>query len=294
MRIDAIRPDPRVHFGHRLLDHWPLLLGLAIVVVPTLIGLAQESWSTEAGMHGPIVLATGIWLIAREKDEIRALSRPGSIPIFLAVALPSAALYMFGRAFGFLSLEVPAMLGLVGSVAYLYLGATVLRHLWFPILYLCFLIPPPGWFMDWVTAPLKTGISVAAVKFLQPLGYPIVREGVMLYVAQYQLLVKDACAGLNSLVSLTAISLFYIYLLHRASWRYSLFLLVWIIPVALLANFIRVVMLVLITYHFGDAMAQGFLHSTAGLLMFVTALAGIFLIDSLTWPIRKRLARRNA
>ena len=50
MRIDAIRPDPRVHFGHRLLDHWPLLLGLAIVVVPTLIGLAQESWSTEAGM----------------------------------------------------------------------------------------------------------------------------------------------------------------------------------------------------------------------------------------------------
>jgi exosortase len=245
-------------------------------------------------MHGPIVLATGIWLIAREKDEIRALSRNGSIPLFLLVALPSFALYMFGRAFGFLSLEAAALIGLVGSVAYLYVGAAALRHLWFPIFYLCFLIPPPGWFMDWVTAPLKTGISVAAVEFLQPLGYPIVREGVMLYVAQYQLLVKDACAGLNSLVSLTSIGLFYIYLLHRASWRYSLFLLCWIIPVALLANFIRVVLLVLITYHFGDAMAQGFLHSTAGWIMFITALAGIFLIDSLAWPIRRRLSRSPA
>ena len=294
MRIDAIKPDPRVHRWHVLLDHWPLLLGLVGVVVPTLIRLAQENWSTEAGMHGPIVLATGVWLIAREKDEVKALSRQGSVALFLAIAFPAAAVYVFGRAFGFLSLEATALLGMVGAIAYYYLGSAVLRHLWFPIFYLCFLIPPPGWFMDWVTAPLKTGISVAAVEALQPLGYPIVREGVMLYVAQYQLLVKDACAGLNSLVSLTAIGLFYIYLLHRASWRYSLFLLCWIIPVALVANFIRVVMLVLITYHFGDAMAQGFLHSTAGLLMFITALAGIFVIDSLSSPIRKRLARRQA
>ena len=294
MRIDAISPDPRIHFGHRLLEHWPLLLGLIAVVVPTIIRLAQENWSTEAGMHGPIVLATGIWLIAREKNEIRALSRSGSTTLFLAAFIPAAALYMFGRAFGFLSLEVPAALGLIGSIAYLYFGAAVLRHLWFPILYLCFLIPPPGWFMDWITAPLKTGISVAAVKLLQPLGYPIVREGVMLYVAQYQLLVKDACAGLNSLISLTAIGLFYIYLLHRASWRYSLFLLCWILPVAVLANFIRVIVLVLITYHLGDAMAQGFLHSTAGLLMFVTALAGIFVIDGLTWPVRRRFKGAKA
>jgi exosortase len=294
MRIDAITADPRVHFGHRLLTHWPLLLGIAAVLLPSLFRLAQQTWSTEAGMHGPIVLSTGLWLIAREKNEIAALARRGSPALFLSTALPAVALYVFGRAFGFLSLEIAALIGLILAVAYLYLGSAVLRHLWFPILYLCFLIPPPGWFMDWITAPLKTGISVAAVELLQPLGYPIVREGVMLYVAQYQLLVKDACAGLNSLVSLAAIGLFYIYLLHRASWRYSLFLLCWIVPVAVLANFIRVVALVLITYHLGDAMAQGFLHSTAGLLMFITALAGIFLIDGLSWPIRRHLSRRRA
>ena len=119
-------------------------------------------------------------------------------------------------------------------------------------------------------------------------GYPIVRQGVTLYVAQYQLLVEDACAGLNSLVSLTAISLFYIYLLHNATWRYSLMLVAWIIPLAILANVIRIIILVLLTYHFGDAAAQGFLHSTAGLVMFATALLGIFLVDGVTQAVQRR------
>jgi exosortase/archaeosortase family protein len=91
------------------------------------------------------------------------------------------------------------------------------------------------------------------------------------------------------LISLSAIGLFYIYLLHRASWRYSLFLLCWIVPVAVLANFVRVIVLVLITYHGSDALAQGFLHSTAGMLMFMTALGGIFVVDALAAPVRKRL-----
>ena len=47
------------------------------------------------------------------------------------------------------------------------------------------------------------------------------REGVTIRVAQYQLLVEDACSGMNSLIGLTAISLFYIYLLRGSSIRYA-------------------------------------------------------------------------
>ena len=97
------------------------------------------------------------------------------------------------------------------------------------------------------------------------------------------------CAGLNSIVSLTAISLFYIYILHNASWRYSLLLFIWIIPAALFANFVRVVTLVLVTYHFGNAAAQGVFHTTPGLIMFVVALLSIFAIDKAMTPIRRRL-----
>ena len=64
-----------------------------------------------------------------------------------------------------------------------------------------------------------------------------------------------------------------------------------ILPVAVLANFVRVLVLILITYYMGDAAGQGFLHGLAGMLMFTVALLGIFGIDMLASPLRRKLAR---
>jgi exosortase/archaeosortase family protein len=107
-------------------------------------------------------------------------------------------------------------------------------------------------------------------------------------VAQYQLLVEDACSGMNSITGLVAISLFYIYLLRNASWRYSIVLVALVIPIAIIANIIRVATLVLLTYFFGDAVAQGFLHMAAGLLLFTSALALVFLVDHIISFTRAR------
>jgi exosortase B len=278
----------------RLAQHWPLLLGLAVLGVPTLIAVATGSWTGESGVHGPIVLATGVWLFARRWRELLAIRRPGRLGIVLALLIPSLLLYVFGRAFDFLIFQAGAFLGVCLAVFYASFGAEAVRRMWFPILYLGFVVPLPGWLITTLTAPMKEYVSHTATWILAHAGYPIVREGVTLYVAQYQLLVEDACAGLNSLISLTAISLFYIYILHNASWRYALFLMLWIVPVALLANLVRVMILVLITYHFGNAAAQGFLHSTAGLVMFATALLGIFLVDGLMTPVRRMLTGKAA
>jgi exosortase/archaeosortase family protein len=107
-------------------------------------------------------------------------------------------------------------------------------------------------------------------------------------VGAYQLLVEDACSGLNSLIGLIAITTFYIYLLRRASWRYSLFLVMLIIPIAIIANVLRIVILILLTYFFGDAVGQGFLHVTAGLFLFALSLALMFAIDWLISHLLKR------
>lgn len=287
-----------VNVGRRLdrslAQHWPLALGILVLGIPTLINVARESWTGETGVHGPIVLATGIWLFAQRWHELRQIRVPGNPALVAALILPSLLVYVFGRAFDFLAVEVFAFGGVLLGVFYGAFGGEALRRMWFPIVYLLFVIPIPGWVIDTVTGPLKAYVSHSATYLLGAAGYPIVREGVTLYVAQYQLLVEDACAGLNSLISLTAISLFYIYVLHNASWRYALFLMLWIVPVALLANLLRVIILVLITYHFGNAAAQGFLHSTAGLVMFATALLGIFAVDRLMTPVRRLLTRRTA
>lgn len=280
----------KVAWRDKLMPYWPLWLGLLLLGIPSLIRLGQESWTTEIGVHGPIVLATAIWLLYQAWPEVASFKRPGN-KLLAGVAITLCLLaYAFGRAFSFISIEIAAFIGLLVSTAYLYLGFAVLRRFWFPILYLGFIVPLPGWFIDSITAPLKEYITASATALLDAVGYPIASQGVTLVVAQYQLLVEDACAGLNSIVSLTAISLFYIYILHNASWRYSMLLFVWIIPAAMFANLVRVIILVLITYHFGNAAAQGFLHSTAGMIMFVVALLSIFAIDKAMTPIRRRLA----
>ena len=271
--------------------HWLLVAGIAAILLPTLVALARGPWSTEAGVHGPLVLATGLWLIARRMPEIVALMRPGSVAItagLLAVAIPA---YAFGRAFDFISVEVAAAGLILVAAAYAYAGAAVVRLMWFPIFYLAFMVPIPGWVLDKVTQPLKLFVTEAVVMMLTPFGYPIAHVGVTIYVATYQLLVEDACAGLNSLVSLSSIGLFYVYILRNSNWRYSLLLLALVIPIAIAANIVRVIILVLITYHFGDAAAQGYLHKGAGMVTFTSALLFIFLIDALAKPVRDYLAR---
>ena len=270
--------------------HWPLLIGIAAIALPTLFELARGPWSLESGVHGPIVIATGLWLVFRRSDEIRSIMTPGDPRLTwagLALAIPA---YAFGRAFDFVSIEVAALLLALIAVGHAYVGTRVLRGLWFPIFYLSFVVPVPGWVLDTVTQPLKLFVSQSVTDVLSLAGYPIARSGVTIYVSSYQLLVEDACAGLNSLVSLSAIGLFYVYILRGSNWRYSMLLLALVIPIAIAANCIRVAALVLLTFHFGDAVAQGYLHNFAGMVTFTSALLFIFLVDKILTPLRDRLA----
>ena len=271
-------------------QHWPLLLGAVAMLLPTLVSMARGPWSLESGVHGPIVVATGLWLLLRRAADIRTVMTPGNPAVTIVGLLVAVPAYIFGRAFDFISIEISALLLALLSVAHAYLGMKVVRMMWFPIFYLAFVIPVPGWVLDTVTQPLKIFVSTVVTVGLAELGYPIARVGVTLYVAGYQLLVEDACAGLNSLVSLSAIGLFYIYMLRGSNWRYSMLMLLLVVPIAIAANCVRVAALVLITYHFGDAMAQGYLHNFAGMVTFTSALLFIFLVDKLLTPLRDALA----
>lgn len=284
-------PSARAGFLEHVKRYPLLALALLVTILPTLYATATESWTQESGVHGPLVLATAIWLVWRNWDSIAAEATPGNLWIAVPVVVLGSALYTFGRSFNFLMIEVAALLLTLLAIAYAFVGHRVLMKLWFPIFYLGFLIPLPGWVLDSFTQPLKILVSDIVTWLLAGLGYPISQVGVTLYIAQYQLLVEDACAGLNSIISLTAVGLFYIYLMHNASWRYSLLLLAFLLPIAIAANVIRVIILVLLTYYFGNEVAQGYLHDFAGIVTFVSALLLFFLVDQLFTPIRRRLTR---
>lgn len=262
-----------------------LLAGIAALAAPTMLFVAQESWSTEQGSHGPIVLFTGLWLLWRQWPAAKAVAVPprgwlwaGALTFFLV-------LYAFARITQIVELEGYLMYACLLAVLYSAVGAQAMQRLWFPLFYLAFIFPPPESLVAAVTLPMKMELSKAAVSFLNLLGYPIGGEGVRIYIGQYELLVAAACSGLNSIISLAAISLFYIYIRHQAEWRYAALLVFLIVPVALLANFVRVLILILLTYHFGEAAAQGFLHNFAGVFMFAAALLAIYLADEAIRPL---------
>jgi exosortase len=180
------------------------------------------------------------------------------------------------------------MYAAVIAAAYLLFGGSIIRACWFPILYLAFALPPPDTAVALLTQPVKMAISQAAVALLYALDYPVGSSGVVIQIAQYELLVAAACSGLNSLITLSAICLFYVYLRHRNDPMAFLTMSLVVVPVAVLANFIRVIILILITYYAGEAAAQGFLHDFAGLLTFAAALATMLAIDPLVQRLRPR------
>jgi exosortase B len=158
-------------------------------------------------------------------------------------------------------------------------GWRALRLMWFPLFFLLFMVPLPETLVTAVTTPLKAAVSTMAELLLYKLGYPIGRSGVTLYVGQYQLLVADACAGLNSMFTLEALGLLYMNLMSYTNVARNVTLALLIIPISFCANVVRVMILVLVTYYFGDEAGQGFVHGFAGMVLFGVALVLMLTVD---------------
>lgn len=252
-----------------------------MIALPTLQHITTESWAAEQGSHSPLVLASGLWLLFRLQSEFRPLQQRPSASWATAAIAPMAAALLLLRAAAIIELEVYALYGLFIAVLYAFIGWRALRALWFPVLYLAFAVPLPDSLIAAITNPLKLWISQTAVDLLYAVGYPVANSGVKIQIGQYQLLVAAACAGLNSLITLTALTVFYVYVSHRAEWRYMLALALSAVPISIFSNLVRVLILVLLTYYAGDAAAQGFLHNFAGLTTFAVALLSIYLLDML-------------
>lgn len=264
------------------------MVAIAALLIPTLLSLGKQHWSTENGAHGPIILVSGGWLLWRERNHFHF--RPGSVNSrWLLLLGPLLLVYALARSLNMLGTESAALYLTLVLLGFFYLSPSAMKRAWFPILYLGFLIKPPYSLLAELTQPLKIGLSQASVGLLHALGYPIAASGVLIQVAQYELLVKQACAGLGSLVTLLAIGLVYVHLTQPSTRQRNIALILAIFPIAVLANLLRVIILVLLTYHAGDAVAQSFAHDLAGVATFASSMLGLIAFDHLlTWSHGRR------
>ncbi|KAA3652752.1 MAG: exosortase B [Proteobacteria bacterium] len=267
-------------------------LGLAVMYVPSFIDLFRTIWSTDEQAHGPIVLGLSVWLVWRRWPSLASLPANGARPALAWPMLIVAGLfYALGRSQGILIFEVGSLVWMLAGLLLLLRGPAAVRLMWFALFFMLFMIPLPGIVVDTLTAPMKMAVSYVAEQILYAVGYPIARTGVMLQIGQYQLLVADACAGLHTLFTLEALGLLYLNVVRHASVLRNISLAILIVPISFTANVIRVMVLTLITYHFGDEAGQGFLHGFSGMVLFVSALLLIIAADSaLRFGVKGRLA----
>ncbi len=279
--VAVTQPTPG-WLSRRWSGHTALLwAGLAAVGVPTLIRNAQQSWVLEQGQQAPIALALGLWLLWRRWPSMRAVGAPGRTVVLAMLAAPSIALYALGRLSQQYTMESYGLYGLGVSTVYGVVGGAGLKQGGFALAYLLFALPLPYTVVWVLTAHLRLWVTEASVSIARLLGLSIVRDGLNILVDQYELAVQEACSGMNSLFSLSAVGFLYLQLRRDPPAWYMLIMAAPILGFALLGNLVRILCLIGLTHFFGDEVAQGFLHESAGLLTFTTALLGVMGLDAL-------------
>lgn len=283
MSVNPSLSPPAASSGGLPLRWAPALVGVALLVMyfPTYRALDTYIWSLVGQGHGPIMLALSIWLAWQRYPSLpHADARPANVAGAFFLVL-GGLIYAVGRSQDVLFLDAVSQIPVAIGVVLLMWGWKGLKVMWFPIFFLFFLIPVPGSIVDAVTAPLKMAVSYVAEWIMFMVGYPIARQGVTLHIGPYQLLVADACAGLNSIFALEAVGVFYMSVAgHTNRWR-NIALAALIIPISFVSNVLRVITLVLVTYYLGDAVGQGFVHDFAGIMLFMAATMLTVMVDAM-------------
>lgn len=256
-----------------------LLLGLAALYIPTYLELSRTAWQVDAHGHGPLILGVCLWLLWFDRHQIFEGEAQPAYGLGLLALLVGLSIHVFGNSQAIMMLNTFSQPIVFGACLLLLHGTKALKRAWFPLFFMLFMVPLPEVVVQTITMPLKHAVSVATEFLLFHAGYPIGRSGVTLTIGPYQLLVADACSGMNSLLTLESLGLLYMRLMGYTSKSRNLFLALAIIPTSFVANVTRVIILVLVTYYFGDEAGQGFVHSFSGLVLFAISLVGIYFID---------------
>lgn len=270
---------------------WFPWLAYAVIVVKSIVDFVV---SNPAFGNGDEILLYGtvfvvLWI---ERSTILAtINTSGSgYPLpGLLLAIGGVIVYMIGRLYPLFDLEIWSFFIIAASMVLALSPKENLRSAIFigasgTILAILGRLAP-----ELLSSQLAMKIASLSAAILSATILPVIANGVYLYFGPYSAEVTYACSGMNSIFSLFALSLLYLREgITRKYWHVAILVLL-VIPVAVLTNMVRVIMLVLATWYVGDGFASGVFHDFAGIVVFVVALGLMYLIDMLLLKIDKSI-----
>ena len=255
-----------------------LFLFFFFAYYPIIYDLRNSVMGNELAHHAPLVFALSGFLVYQKRNILwELLKSPGLVPGSPGYLVIGLAFNLLGQASGvyFLSqLSIP--LTLYGIVYYLK-GVSFARQFIFPLALLVLAFPIPGKIYMDVVFPLKLLVTKAAAALLTLMGYQVKIYGNILEISSMMLGVVDACSGLNSLMAILTLSIFYSYLVIRR-WDFRMAIVISMLPLIIMVNIIRVTTTAVVAVKWGPELAEGKLHSLWGIAVFVVAVLGLMAI----------------
>lgn len=247
---------------------WTLIVSL---YAPVIFELYRSRLIASDYTHAYFVLPVFFFLLWRKRTLVKTLvlkARQGNNFPGIFIFLFGIYIFIIGWRHNYIFLTTVSLLPvLYGLIMYLH-GSEVAKALSFPVFYLILLAPLPIGVIDSVTLPMRYGVSMATDSILRFFEYPIIREGLLLSIDNVDLFMGQPCSGFRSLITMLSLAVVYVYI-SSVSLPNKFILVSSVLPLSLLGNLIRVIILCLITYYFGEAAGQGFFHTFSGIVIFI-------------------------
>ena len=253
-------------------NHIFLTLSIALFLSPAVVVLVRQTWQSEAGSLSPLILCLGAWTLWHRYRDVRTAATKGSMGLWasgMAIVFP---IYAFASAIGMATLLAFAAWAGFALTFYALVGAAVTRNCAFPLLFLGLVVPLPYALSVDLNTVLRTWISVQSVDVAALLGMDVASGHGEIAIGPYILAVENACAGVNSTISLVAVGLLFAHWVSEAGIARVLVVALLAIPIALAANVLRVVALIGLVGKFGSGILSSMVHPLSGVISFLIAL----------------------
>ncbi len=279
-------------FQHKLSIYGRKILLLFIVLLlilfaPTVTKLIKIWYNDSEYTHGFLVMPVAIFFVWQKRESLLS-AKSNSSWAGLPVLLGSLLVYLFSYITNFNTPLYLSMLTSVFGLSIFLLGWQITRDLFWPLLFLVFMFPIPNAYYIEITSPAKLLITKISSQIISLVGVPVYQEGNILFFANTQLEVTEACSGIRSLYSYLMLGCLFA-ILTKAAWA-KIIIIFSTFPIAFAVNLIRVTVTGILSNYYGPVAARGFFHDFSGVVLFVIGFA-VLLIEFYFIDIRLKNVR---
>jgi len=274
------RPRARVYL---------FILFTILIYHPVMLGLFHAWQKNHYYNHGFLIPLVSCYLVYRNREKLKTMSWKPSLYGIAFILLGILIFFLDKYFLNVLFLSSIGMLIFIMGGLLLAFGKEHLRVLLFPILFLLFMIPVPDSIFDLMIGPLQLTASMIGKIILRILGIPVLRDGIYLHFASFSVQVDKSCSSMHSLIALSALSFVVAYLMMDSLGE-RIMIVASSIPLAIVANGFRLVLIIMLALWKGEMIFKSFFHPLSGKLFFLLALFILVLEAELIKRVHRSLA----